>query len=315
MSATGGLDSPSPEADSVESIGTGEDAMILVVGSTGMLGGMITRRLLEQGRDVRILVRPTSDHAALVDAGAKPVIGDLKDAGSVRRAVEGADTVITTANSARRGGDDNVQTVDLGGNAALIDAARDAGVKHFIFTSALGSPPDSPIPFIAAKGRTEQRLRDSGMPFTILAPTPYMEIWLGIVVLGPMFEGRDISYVGDGTQRHSMVSVEDVASFAVAAVDHPDARNAYIPIGGPTAFSWRDAVASVERATGRKLEQRGLPPGERVPGVDEAVQGLVTMLGTTEIRLDASETAKRFGVRQTTLDEWIDRTMAGAAVA
>jgi uncharacterized protein YbjT (DUF2867 family) len=289
--------------------------MILVVGSTGMLGGKITRRLLEQGHDVRILVRPTSDYASLVEAGAKPAIGDLKDPASLRRAVEGVDTVITTANSARREGEDNVESVDLNGNAALIDAANDAGVKQFVFTSALGSPPDSPIPFIAAKGKSEQRLRESGMPFTILAPTPYMEIWLGMVVLGPMFEGREISYIGDGTQRHSMVSVDDVASFAVAAVDHPDARNAYVAIGGPAPFSWRDAVASVERATGRKLEQRGLPPGERVPGLADAVQGLVTLLGTTEIQVDANETAKRFGVRQTTLDECIDRTMAGAAVA
>jgi NADH dehydrogenase len=289
--------------------------MILVVGSTGTLGGLITRRLLEQGREVRILVRPASDHAALVEAGAKPVVGDLKDPASVRRAVEGVDTVITTANSAQRGGEDNAETVDRDGNATLIDAARDAGVKQFIFTSAIGSTPDSPIPFVAAKGMSEQRLRASGMTFTILAPTPYMEVWLGMVVLGPMFEGREVTYVGDGTKRHSMVAIDDVASFAVAALDHPDARNAYLAIAGPTSFSWRDAVASVERATRRRLDQRGLPPGDPVPGLPDAVQGLVTLLGTTEIQLDASDTARRFGVRQTTLDEVVDRTLAGATVA
>jgi uncharacterized protein YbjT (DUF2867 family) len=289
--------------------------MILVVGSTGMVGGRIARRLLEQGRDVRILVRPASDHAALVQAGARPVIGDLKDPASVRRAVEGVDTVITTANSAQRGGEDNVETVDRDGNATLIDAAREAGVKQFVFTTGLGSTPDSPIPFIAAKGATEERLRASGMTFTILAATPFMEVWVGMVVLSPMFEGRDVAYIGDGTQRHSMIAIDDVASFAVASVDHPEAANAYIPISGPTPFSWRDAVASVERATSRTLEQRGLPPGERVPGLPDAVQGLVTMLGTTEIQVDAAETARRFGVRQTTLDECIDRTMAAAAVA
>jgi uncharacterized protein YbjT (DUF2867 family) len=288
--------------------------MILVVGSTGMLGGLITHRLLEQGRDVRILVRPTSDHAALVQAGAKPVVGDLKDPASLRAAVEGVETVITTANSARRGGEDNVQTVDLDGNAALIDAARDAGIDHFIFTSALGSLPDSPVPFVAAKGKTEQRLRESGMTFTILAPTPYMEVWLGMVVFGPMLEGRDVMYIGDGTQRHSMVAVGDVASFAVAAVDHPEARNAYIPIAGPTPFSWRDAIASVERAIGRKLSHRGLAPGERVPGLPDGAQGLATLLGTSEIQVDASESAKRYGVRPTTLDDSVDQTLAAASV-
>ena len=288
--------------------------MILVVGSTGQLGGRITRKLLEQGRDVRILIRPASDHAALVQAGAEPVVGDLKDAASVKRAVEGVDTVITTANSARRTGEDNVKNVDLDGNARLIDAARDAGVKRFIFTSALGSPPDSPIPFIAAKGLSEQRLRESGMEYTILAPTPYVDVWLGMVALGPLFEGREVVYVGDGTKRHSMVAEEDVAAIAVAALDHPEGRNAYLPIAGPTPFSWRDAIASLERATGRKIPQRGVAPGEAVPGLSDLVLGLITMLGTTEIQFDGNETARRFGVRLTTLDEFVDRTIAAAGV-
>jgi uncharacterized protein YbjT (DUF2867 family) len=287
--------------------------MILVVGSTGQLGGLITRKLLDQGKDVRILVRPTSDHASLVAAGAKPVPGDLKDPASVRWAVQGVETVITTANSARRDGEDNVQTVDLVGNATLVDAAREAGVGHFIFVSALGSTPESPIPFIAAKGRTEQRIRDSGMPFTILAATPYIDVWVGMVVLSPMLEGREVVYIGDGTQRHSMVAVEDVASFAVAAVNHPDARNAYVPIAGPAAFCWRDAVTSVERLIGRKLEQRALPPGERVPGLPDSVQGLVTTFATSEIIVDASDSATRFGVKQASLGECVARMVTGAS--
>lgn len=288
--------------------------MILVVGCTGQLGGLITRKLLDQRKDVRILVRPGSDHAAFVDAGAKPVVGDLKDGASVKRAVKGVDTVVTTANSARRTGEDNVKNVDLDGNARLIDAARDAGVKRFIFTSALGSPPDSPVPFIAAKGLSEQRLRESGMDYTILAPTPYIDVWLGMVALGPLFEGREVVYVGDGTQRHSMVAVDDVAAIAVAALDHPEGHNAYLPIAGPMAFSWRDAVASLERATGRQIPHRGVAPGDPVPGLPDAVQGLLTLLGTSEIQFDGSETARRFGVRLTTLDEFVDMTVAAAAV-
>lgn len=288
--------------------------MILVVGCTGQLGGLITRKLLDQGRDVRILVRPTADYAALIEAGAKPVVGDLRDAEAVRRAVEGVDAVVTTANSARRAGEDNVKNVDLDGNARLIDLARAAGVNRFMFTSAFGSPPDSPVPFVAAKGLSEQRLRESGMEYTILAPTPYIDVWLGMVVLGPLFEGREVVYVGDGTKRHSMVVQADVAAIAVAALDHPEGRNAYVPIAGPTAFSWRDAIASLERATGRPIPQRGVAPGEPVPGLPDAVQGLVTLLGTTEIQVDGRETARRFGVRLTTLDEFVATTIATAMV-
>src|SRR3954454_15187016 len=120
--------------------------MILVVGATGMLGGMITRQLLAQGQPVRILVRSRSDYQPLVDAGATPVLGDLKDPASLARACSGVDTIITTANSGFRGGEDTVETVDLQGNRNLIDAARAAGVRQFIFVSTLLADPNSQVP-------------------------------------------------------------------------------------------------------------------------------------------------------------------------
>ncbi len=79
--------------------------MILVVGATGHLGGAVTRMLLAQGQPVRILVRPQSDYQPLAEAGAQVVLGDLKQPGSLDAACQGADTVITTANSAARGGE------------------------------------------------------------------------------------------------------------------------------------------------------------------------------------------------------------------
>src|SRR5207249_777416 len=129
--------------------------MILVVGATGNLGGAVTRMLLAQSKPVRILARSQSNYQPLVEAGAQVVLGDLKQRGSLDAACEGVDTVITTANSAARGGEDNPQTVDLQGNRHLIDEARAAGVKQFIFVSVLAADPNSPIPFIQAKGNTE----------------------------------------------------------------------------------------------------------------------------------------------------------------
>ena len=71
--------------------------MILVVGATGYLGGMITRRLLAQGREVRVLVRPGSDYRPLVEAGVAPALGDLRQRDTLDVACRGVDTVITTA--------------------------------------------------------------------------------------------------------------------------------------------------------------------------------------------------------------------------
>ena len=80
-----------------------------------MLGGAIVRRLLEQGDKVRALVRDDAGARALSEAGADTARGDLKDPASLAAACEGIPAVITTANSAGRGGEDNVETVDLEG--------------------------------------------------------------------------------------------------------------------------------------------------------------------------------------------------------
>src|SRR3712207_595870 len=108
---------------------------------------------------------------------------------SLDAAVEGVEAVITTANSAMRGGADNPQSVDLEGNRNLIEAARDAGVEHFIFVSLLGADPHNPAPFVQAKAQSEAALRESGMEYTILAPTAFMEVWPAMVVGMPDLQG------------------------------------------------------------------------------------------------------------------------------
>ena len=156
--------------------------MILVVGATGIVGGMITRQLLEQGKEVRILVRSNSPSAQLaqegratsaeelIEAGAQPVYGDLRDRASLDAAVGGVETVISTANSAGRGGDDNPQSVDLEGNRNLIEAARDAGVGHFIFVSALGADPDHPAPLCKRRAKAKHSYEGAGWSTRFLPP-------------------------------------------------------------------------------------------------------------------------------------------------
>lgn len=288
--------------------------MILVVGATGMLGGLIARRLLESGAQVRILVRQGSDSSDLERAGAEPVTGDLRQPDTLAAACRGVRTLITTANSARRGPPDTVEAVDLSGNRSLVEAAQQAGVEHFIFMS--GGPAtslDSTIPFVRAKAETEARVRESGMTFTILRAQPYFEIWVGMVVTAPALRGDAVTYIGSGERKHSMISVADVAEFAVAAVDHPAARNQLLLMAGPEPISWRDAVAAFERALGRPIEQRGVEPEEPVPGVPEQIHPLLASFDTYDSALDSSELARTFGVRLTSVDEYARRVSAPAA--
>lgn len=278
--------------------------MILVVGSTGSLGGQIARGALGQGRPIRILVRPGSSYGSLVELGAVPVFGDLKERTSLDAACRGIDTVITTAISLGRGIDDTIESVDRDGNRHLILAAAEAGVRHFVFTSVLGASPDSPNPFIAAKAAAEGALGLSGMTWTILAPNAFMDVWLGAVVAGPALAGREVVYVGSGARRHSFVHSRDVAAFALAALDSPAAANRHLSIGGPAPISIRDAVGVFEDVLGRPIPQRGVGPGEDVPGMPSFMAQMLAMQDTFDSPMETAETAAEFGVHLTSVEEW-----------
>jgi uncharacterized protein YbjT (DUF2867 family) len=296
--------------------------MILVVGATGVVGGMIARRLLDEEKEVRVLVRRDSPSSQLVqrglatsaeeliEAGAQPVHGDLRDRASLDVAVEGVETVITTANSAMRGGADNPQSVDLEGNHNLIEAARDASVEHFIFVSLLGADINNPAPFVQAKARSEQALQESGVEYTILAPTAFMEMWPAMVVGMPALQGRPITLLGEGRRRHSFVSNRDVAAFAVSAVDRPEARNQYLAVGGPEPLSWREVVATYERVLGRSIPVEFVEMGEPVPGLPDPMPTLLAGMDTYDSDVEMEEIARTFDVPLMRLETFVREQVA-----
>jgi len=287
--------------------------MILAVGATGQLGSLITRRLLAERQQVRILAREGSSWQTLGQAGAQVAIGDLKSRATLDAACAGVDVVITTANAAQRGGADNTQTVDTDGNRNLIDAARNAGVKQFIFVSAFGVTADSPVPLFQAKARTEEYLRACGLPYTILAPDAFMDVWIPMVVLGPFLEDRPVTIIGEGRRQHSMIAADDVASFAIAAIGHPEAMNRHLPLGGPEAVSWRDVIAALERRTGRSIPVVSLAPGQPLPGLPEIIGHLMAGLDAYDSLIDMPATAKAFGVTQTSVDQFLRGILSSAS--
>lgn len=288
--------------------------MNLVVGATGMLGGAIVRGLLDRGEPVRALVRDAMGEAALREAGAEPVRGDLKDPESLSAACRGVSTVITTANSVGRGGDDTVETVDLEGNRQLVEAAAQSGVEHFVFVSAQGEDPDHPVPFLRAKGLTSKLLRQSGMGYTVLLPDIYMDVWIPIVVSGPVQTGRPVSIVMGGKRRHYCVAIRDVAGLAVSCVGNDAAVNRDLLIGGPEALSWSEIISTFERVNGVEVEVQSLDPGESMPGFPDAVTGMMAALETYDSPppLSAADAESIFGVRLTTVEDFLTHSAARA---
>ena len=211
---------------------------------------------------MRILARPASNYKPLVEAGAQVVFGDLKDRASLDPACQGVEVVITTPILCSAAATDTPQTVDLMGNRNLIDAAKAAAVKQFIFISVAAADPNSPVPFVAAKGQTKVYLRASGMPYTILAPAAFMEIWIGVYIGAPILQGQPVTIVGEGRRRHSFISAGDVAAFTLAAIENPQGDQSNAHAGRAGALLVPDAVAAYERVLGRSITVRSVRPGE-----------------------------------------------------
>jgi uncharacterized protein YbjT (DUF2867 family) len=277
---------------------------ILVVGATGTLGTKITRMLIEQEKPVRCLVRKQSNYGHLVAVGAQTVIGDLKDPQSLGSACQGIGTVITTANSFLRNEPDNPQSVDLEGNRNLIDAAKAAGAEQFIFVSASVADPNSPVPFLQAKAKTEEYLRTGGMTFTILAPNAFMDFWLANAIGLPAINGQPIYIVGEGRRKHSFISDTDVAKIATASIDNRQAFNQRLVIGGPEPISFLDTIAVYERLLGRKVNVEHVAPMQPVPAFSEGslapfARNLIPVFSSFEMfdsPMDMSEFTKKFEI-------------------
>src|SRR5439155_15396447 len=190
--------------------------MNLIVGATGMLGGEICRLLAEQGKAVRGLVRETSNPekvTRLRGLGAEVVCGDLKDRASLEAACRGATALVSTASStlSRQEGD-SIESVDRQGQLNLVEAAEQAGVKHFVLISF--PKVDISFPLQSAKRTVEDRLRRGRMAFAILQPTFFTEVWLS-PALGFDPAHATAQIYGGGHNKISWISFQDVAKFAV----------------------------------------------------------------------------------------------------
>lgn len=232
--------------------------MILLAGATGVLGGAIARRLLDERRTLRLLVRNPSAAAALAARGAEVAVGDVTRRDTLDAAMRGATHVITTVNAFLAPTRRALEAVDLQGNRNLIDAARQAGVRQFVFTSAWLPEPYYAIDYFGMKRQTEAYLRASGLPYTILRPAAFMETW-AMIVGDPILKTGKVQIFGDGTNKVNFVAADDVAAAAVESLDRPGALNAAVDVFGPENLSLLDVAAIFERLAGAPARKQHLP--------------------------------------------------------
>jgi uncharacterized protein YbjT (DUF2867 family) len=198
---------------------------ILVTGATGQQGGAVVRHLLQRGWSVRALCRDPEKPAAraLADVGVRVLRGNLDDRASLDEAVKGVYGVFGLQNfwDGFPG-----QVLGLEGEVRqgkhLLDAAKAAGVQHFVQASAPGAAGPTGIPHIESKRQIEKYARSLRIPVTVIRPVFYMDNFNVAAwgFQGPVLEGRlDLPLVAD--KKLSMVAVDDIGHFAALAFDRP----------------------------------------------------------------------------------------------
>ena len=297
--------------------------MILIVGATGSLGSEICRRLAAAGKPFRAMVRKTSDPAKkeiLRELGAELVEADLKDRSSLDRACRGATAVVTTAialGSKQEG--DTFETVDLRGQISLVDAASAAKVHHYVFISIsrnLGKHGSNPL--VDAKRSVENQLQQSGLTYTILRPTFFMEVWLSPHV-GFDFKNAKATIYGSGQNKISYISLHDVAQLAVEVLSNPAARNAVIELGGAEALSPLEVVGIFEEITGSSFEKLFVPETElqvrKAAASNPVAQTFATLLlaAAHGDSIDMSDTLKKFSFRPKSIREYAKTVLGRVA--
>jgi len=289
---------------------------ILVVGATGFLGMEICRQLTAANKNVTGLVRKTSAEEkvnALKQLGVQLAEGDLKDPSSIKKALQGITTIITTASStfSRQDGD-SIQTVDNEGQANLVDEAIAAGIQHYIYISFPSMQGEFPLQ--DAKRRVEKKLVSSNMPYTILQPTFFAEAWLSPAV-GFDFPNAKATIYGAGKNKISWITIQDVAAFAAAAVDNPAAKNKTIELGGPEALSPLEVVALFEKTGGKKFELQHVPvealQGQKNAAPDDLSKTFASLMLNYAAgqEINMQHTLKAFPLKLTSVNDYAKRVM------
>ncbi len=229
---------------------------LLVVGATGTLGRQVARRALDEGRSVRCLIRNAKKAAFLREWGAELVYGDLCNPSSLTDALAGVSAVIDAATT-RPTDSLSIRQVDWDGKVALIQAAQAAQVERYIFFSILGAEQYPSVPLMDIKACTEKFLAQSGLNYTILSPCGFLQGLIGQYAI-PILENQTVWVTGEASPIAYM-DTQDIARFAVAALNHPEAAGKRLPLAGPRAWGPYEIIRLCERLSGRQARISRMP--------------------------------------------------------
>ena len=221
--------------------------MILITGGTGTSGTEIARQLAATGMRFRAMARDPAKAAALRLPGVEVVAGDFSKPETLPAALVGVDRLLMLSSPDPR-------QVEQQGN--LLEAAKRAGVRHIVKFSAMTADPNAKALFPRWHGQTEQQITQSGVAWTFLRPTFFMQNLLG---LAPMVKSGTI-YQPAADSRASFVDVRDIAAVAVRTLTEPGGHEGRsYDITGPELLSYHDVARILSEVTGRPVRYQDVP--------------------------------------------------------
>jgi uncharacterized protein YbjT (DUF2867 family) len=232
--------------------------VILVAGGTGRLGSMVIDRLVRRGLTVRVLTRDLERAQHLIGKGVEVVEGDVRDPAALIHAAAGVDIIVSAVQGFVGSGKVSPRTVDRDGNVNLIAAARMVGAA-VVLMSVVGAAADSPIELSRMKYVAEEELRRSGVPFTVIRATPFLDTWVEILEGTAVHSGRPLIF-GRGNSPIWFVKVGDVAALVERAVLDSSTRGSTLQVGGAESLTLNQLAALVQAEAGRTGSARHLPP-------------------------------------------------------
>ena len=229
--------------------------MILITGATGFIGRALMRQLLETGRDLRVVIRPSRRSPRLPKGVPLDVaVASLTDERAIRAALKGVDVIIHLAGAEWQGRNANLLAVDMQGTENLARVAADADVKRFITVSHLGASRSSAYPVFKAKGIAEEHIRRSGIGHTIFRTA---------LVFGPedhftttlarLLQTAPFVFPLPGSSRAVLqpLWIEDLVTVLLWSLDDEGTINRTYEIGGSEYFTVRQIVETVMQVSQR----------------------------------------------------------------
>lgn len=193
------------------------DKTVLVTGATGRQGGAVVRHLLPKGWKLRAMTRNAATHVAkeLAGQGVEVVQGDLEDAASLDRACRGVYGIYSVQDFWSVGAKREVQQ---GKN--LADAAKKAGVQHFVYSSVGGAERNTGIPHWESKWEVEKHIRQLALPATIFRPAAFMEMYNVLEVEVGLLKGKLVDALR-GDKPYQTIATDDIGAFVALAFERP----------------------------------------------------------------------------------------------